>query len=60
MFLIGAFKPIAEKKFKICLIFYETVSGRVVGRVRNKPNFISLRYRFGNGNKNFIQKKGEK
>ena len=23
MFLIGAIKPIAEKKFKICFIFYE-------------------------------------
>ena len=29
-------------------------------RVRNKPSLISLRCRFGGGNKNFIQKKGEK
>jgi len=59
MFLIGAIKPIAEKKFKICFIFYATVKGRVDGIVRNKTSFISLRCWFGGGSKNFIQKKGE-
>ena len=36
MFLIGTIKPIAEKKN----INKNTVSGRVVGRVRNKTRFI--------------------
>ena len=60
MFLIGAIKPIAEKKFKTYFIFYVTVKGRVVGRVRNKTSIVSLRCKFGGGNKNFIQKIGEK
>ena len=59
MFLVGAIKPIVEKKSKTCFIFYATVQGRVVGRVRNKTSFVSLHSRFGGGNKNFILKKGE-
>ena len=59
MFLIGVIKHIVEKKFKACFIFYATVYGRVVGRVRNKTSLLFLRSRFGGGNKNFIQKKGE-
>ena len=45
MFFIGAIKPIAIKSF--------------TGEYEIKPCFITLRYRFGGGNKNFIQKKGE-
>ena len=60
MFLIGAIKPIAEKKFKTFFYFLRDCLGRVVGRVRNKTSFVSLRYRFGGVNKNFFQKKGEK
>ena len=61
MFLIGAIKPIAEKKFKTCFIFFRNclAQGRVIGSVLNKTSFISLRCRFGGGNKNFIQKKEE-
>ena len=57
MFLIGAIKPIAEENQS--LFFYATVKRKVVGRVRNKTSFVSLCCRFGGGNKNLIQKKGE-
>ena len=42
------------------LFFYTTVWGMVVLRVRNKTSFVSLRFRFGGGNINIIQKKGER
>ena len=51
MFLIVAIKHMAEKKFKTCFIFYATVYGRVV---QNKTSIVSLRCRFGGGNKNLI------
>ena len=60
MFLIGGIKPNEEHKSKTCFIFYATVKGRVVWRVRNKTSFVSFCVWFAGDNKNFIQKKRKK
>ena len=49
----------SRKEIYNLFYFYATVQGRVVGRVRNKTSFVSLRSRFGGSNKNFKQKKEE-
>ena len=51
MFLIGAIKPIVEKKFKTYF--------RGVESVQNKTGFVSLWCRFGGGKKSITQKKGK-
>ena len=50
MFLIDGIKPNVEKKFKTCLRG-SLWGGGVVGRVRNKSNFVSFRVRFAGGKK---------
>ena len=53
MFLIGAIKPIVEKKFlRDCL-------ERLFECVQNKTSFVFLRCRFSGDNKNITQKKEE-
>ena len=59
MFLIGAIKPIAEKKLKTCFIFTRLFRGWQSGEYEIKPVLLLYADRVDGSNKNFFQKKGE-
>ena len=53
--MIGTIKPMVEKKFKTFFIFYAT-GGELHESVQNKTSFVSLRSRFGGGNRKHFTK----
>ena len=55
MLLLGAIKPIIEKKFKTCFIFTRLFMR--VESIQNKTSFVSLRCMFACGIKHISQKK---